>query len=156
MPPHLLLQLLPQILIHHRLLRRAVIQLRFFQLWIHVVMPFFRYSESVTTSTSQDSLMRRRPSMAAVSSMRLLVVCGAKPEHFPLVLVVAQDRSPAARTGIAAAGAVGDHFDLLHDGERSLRAPAWKNSSTRSRICCGSCAVIDVGAQLRAPCARHA
>src|ERR1700736_3497295 len=56
-----------------------VSQFRFFQAWIHSVMPFFTYSESVITSTSHGSLMARSPSMAAVSSIRLLVVWGAQP-----------------------------------------------------------------------------
>ena len=43
----------------------AVIQPFRFQPWIHVVMPFFRYSESVTTSTSQSSFSARSPSIAA-------------------------------------------------------------------------------------------
>src|ERR1017187_10992190 len=43
--------------------------------WIHVVMPFLTYSESVTTSTSHCSRSDFSPSIAAVSSMRLLVVC---------------------------------------------------------------------------------
>src|SRR5450432_2777290 len=58
----------------------AVFQPLRFQPWIQVVMPFFRYSESVTTSTLQCSLRERRPSIAAVSSMRLLVVCGTDPD----------------------------------------------------------------------------
>src|ERR1039458_10059647 len=42
-------------------------------------MPFLTYSESVTTSTAQASVSARKPSMAARSSMRLLVVCGSDP-----------------------------------------------------------------------------
>ena len=51
-----------------------VTQFFFFQPWIHWVIPFFKYSESVTISTSHGSLSARSPSMAAVSSMRLFVV----------------------------------------------------------------------------------
>src|SRR5208283_633971 len=44
-------------------------------------MPFFTYSESVTTSTSHGSMSARKPSMAARSSIRLLVVCGSDPDN---------------------------------------------------------------------------
>src|SRR5580700_3253083 len=45
-----------------------VIQLFRFQFATHALMPFFRYSESVTTSTSQGSFSARKPSIAAVNS----------------------------------------------------------------------------------------
>ena len=47
----------------------------------HFVMPFLTYSESVTTSTSQTSFRNLRPSIAAVNSIRLLVVCGTAPDN---------------------------------------------------------------------------
>src|SRR5437867_11260359 len=46
---------------------------------IHSVMPRFKYCESVTTFTFERSLRQDKPSMAAVSSMRLFVVCEATP-----------------------------------------------------------------------------
>src|SRR5579883_1338399 len=53
----------------------AVIQPRLRQFWIHFVIPFFRYSESVISSTSHGRRSFRSASIAAVSSIRLLVVC---------------------------------------------------------------------------------
>ncbi len=56
-----------------------VIQPLRFQFFTQDVIPFFRYSESVTTSTSQVSLSVSSPRTAAVSSIRLFVVCGSLP-----------------------------------------------------------------------------
>src|SRR5438874_6262687 len=42
-------------------------------------MPLLRYCESVLRVTSHGSLRARRPSIAALSSMRLLVVLGSLP-----------------------------------------------------------------------------
>ena len=109
----LLVEFLPEVLVHHRLLGGghppfalpAVNPL---------VMPFFTYSESVTTSTSQSSRSALSPSMAARNSMRLLVVCGSRAPHLLLVLVVAQNGGPAAGAGVAQAGAIGDELDFFH------------------------------------------
>ena len=48
--------------------------------------------------------------------MRLLVVCGLAAFQLLLVLAEAQDRAPAARAGIARAGAIGvdDDVRLAH------------------------------------------
>jgi hypothetical protein len=51
-----------------------------FQPAIHFVMPFFKYSESVTSFTSQRCFKASSPLMAAVISMRLLVVCASPPD----------------------------------------------------------------------------
>ena len=50
--------------------------------------------------------------IAAISSMRLLVVCGLAALQLLLVLAEGQDRAPAAGAGIARAGAVGIDDDM--------------------------------------------
>src|SRR5690606_20920123 len=55
-------------------------QLRFFHWGSHSVMPFLTYSESVCRTTWQGVLRDSRARMAAVSSMRLLVVFLSPPE----------------------------------------------------------------------------
>ena len=57
----------------------AVFQPRFFQFCIHSVMPCMTYFESVCSSTWLDRLSALSASIAAVSSMRLLVVSGSPP-----------------------------------------------------------------------------
>ena len=52
----------------------AVFQPRFFQLWIHWVIPWRTYWLSVLSTTSQCSFNASRATIAAISSMRLLVV----------------------------------------------------------------------------------
>src|SRR4029079_7692008 len=46
---------------------------------IHLVTPFITYVESTCRTTSHGLVSARRPSMTAVSSMRLLVVRGSPP-----------------------------------------------------------------------------
>ena len=60
----------------------------------------------------------RRPSIAAVNSMRLLVVCGAPPCSSTRRAAARRhdDRGPAAGAGVAAAGAVGPHQRLRGPG----------------------------------------
>ena len=58
----------------------AVFQPRFFQPWIHLVIESSISFESVTMQTRLLGGSERRPSSAAVYSMRLLVVCGSPPD----------------------------------------------------------------------------
>src|SRR5262249_6591316 len=60
-------------------LRSAVLQPLRFQFLIQVVIPLRRYSLSVCTSTVQGRLSDSSAMIAAVSSMRLLVVFGSPP-----------------------------------------------------------------------------
>src|SRR6185436_6189661 len=55
----------------------AVRHPRRFQPWIHFVIESSRSRESVTTQTRLPAGRERRPSSAAVYSMRLFVVCGS-------------------------------------------------------------------------------
>ena len=57
----------------------AVFQPRAFQLSIHSVMPCITYFESVCSRTAREPLSALSASMAAISSMRLLVVSGSPP-----------------------------------------------------------------------------
>src|SRR5437016_11133103 len=52
----------------------AIVHPRFFQLWIHSVMPVRTYSLSVNSSTSLAPFNALSASITAVSSIRLLVV----------------------------------------------------------------------------------
>jgi hypothetical protein len=51
-----------------------------FQPASQLVMPLWTYCESVNRSTLQGCLRALRPSIAAIISMRLLVVCASPPE----------------------------------------------------------------------------
>ena len=102
-----------------------------FQFAIHFVIPFFTYCESVTISTSQGSRRSVSPFTAAVSSMRLLVVCRSDAAHFLRLVAVPQNARPASGSGIADAGSVCDQLDFLQAGTASS---SWlKNASTQSR-----------------------
>ena len=57
----------------------AVFQPRAFQAWIQVLMPLRRYWLSVKMLTAQGCFNDDRASIAAVSSMRLLVVRRSPP-----------------------------------------------------------------------------
>jgi hypothetical protein len=67
------IQALPEIDIFTGFLS-AVFQPRFFQLWIHWVIPWRTYWLSVLSTTSQCSFSASRATIAAIISMRLLVV----------------------------------------------------------------------------------
>ena len=58
----------------------AVFQPRRFQPWIHFVIESSISRESVTMQTRLRCGSARRPSSAAVYSIRLLVVCGSPPD----------------------------------------------------------------------------
>ena len=58
----------------------AVFQPLRFQPWIHLVIESSISCESVTMQARLPAGSERRPSSAAVYSMRLLVVCGSPPE----------------------------------------------------------------------------
>src|SRR3954469_5905321 len=58
----------------------AVFQPFFFQPWIHFVIESSSSVESVTMQTVAPAASERRPSSAAVYSMRLLVVCVSPPD----------------------------------------------------------------------------
>ena len=59
--------------------RSAVFQPRRFQPWIHSAMPFWTYWLSVCSSTLQGLVSISSAWIAAISSMRLLVVCASPP-----------------------------------------------------------------------------
>ena len=95
----------------------AVFQPLRFQPWIHFVIESSISRESVTTQARLPAGSERRPSSAAVYSIRLLVVCGAPPESSTGSSPRGDDdRRPAAGAGVAAAGAVGPHEDLALAG----------------------------------------
>ena len=79
-------------------------------------MPLRTYWLSVWSSTRQGFFSASSAGIAAISSMRLLVVAASPPLKFLLVLAVDQDRAPAAGPGIPGAGAVGvdDHGGVGH------------------------------------------
>ena len=83
----------------------------FFQPNIQPVTPCRRYCESVCRSTSQARFNASSAEIAAVSSMRLLVVSGSPPQSSFSRVAEAQDRAPAAGARIAGAGAVGPDLD---------------------------------------------
>ncbi len=58
----------------------AVFQPRFFQFGNHSVMPRITYSESVIRRIGQERLSAASAWIAAISSMRLLVVSGSPPQ----------------------------------------------------------------------------
>ena len=105
------IQPLPQIDILDRLLS-AVFQPRFFQLWIQLVMPWRTYWLSVLSVTAQGTVSASSATIAAIISMRLLVV-RRKPslKVFPSAYSVISHRNPGA--GIAKAGAIGENFYLF-------------------------------------------
>ena len=73
----------------------AVFQPFFFQPWTHLVMESSSSVESVTMQTVEPGASERRPSSAAVYSMRLLVVCPSPPDS-------STGSAPSAPTTIAA------------------------------------------------------
>src|SRR3954452_25484268 len=80
----------------------AVFQPLRFQPWIHLVIESSIRRESGTMQASAPSGSERRPSSAAVYSMRLLVVCGAPPESSigsasPSTTIAAQPPGPGLR-----------------------------------------------------------
>ena len=58
----------------------AVLQPLRFQPWIHSLMPFLTYSESVCRSTREGLFSASSAEIAAISSMRLLVVAASPPQ----------------------------------------------------------------------------
>ena len=91
------IQPLPQIDILDRLLS-AVFQPRFFQLWIQLVMPWRTYWLSVLSVTAQGTVSASSATIAAIISMRLLVV-RRKPslKVFPSAYSVISHRNPRGR-----------------------------------------------------------
>ena len=82
-----------------------------FHLGRNSVIPRLTYSESVSTVTWQARFSARSPSIAATSSMRLLVVSGA----FPAARApyrAAQNARPTSGSGVAEARTIGDNFDF--------------------------------------------
>ena len=93
----------------------AVRQPLAFQPWIHSLMPFLTYSESVCRSTCEGCFRASSASMAAVQLHA--VVGGGSLAALDLLAMRAgdQDRAPAARPRVTGAGAVGvdDHGGLV-------------------------------------------
>ena len=88
--------------------------------------------------------------MAAMSSMRLLVVAASAPRDLLALVAGDQQRRPAAGARIAAAGAVGEnlhfgHVDFTHFevGSAAPTRTRWR-SAARGRIS------VSVGTRLRA------
>ena len=71
-------------------------------------------------STVQGRFSASSAEIAAINSMRLLVVCGLAALQFLFVVAEGQDRAPAARPRIAGAGAVGVDGDALHRSRQSM------------------------------------
>ena len=96
----------------------AVFQPRRFQPAIHFVIESSIRRESVTMQARLPAGSARRPSIAAVNSMRLFVVSGGAAVQLDRRLSVRRhdDRGPAAGAGVAAAGAVGPHQRLPGTG----------------------------------------
>ena len=96
----------------------AVFQPLRFQPGSQIVIELSISCESVTTTTFEPSGSERRPSSAAVSSIRLLVVCALAAGELDRVAAVGRDddRRPAAGAGVAAAGAVGPDQRLAGRG----------------------------------------
>ena len=93
-------------------------------------MPSWTYLLSVCSSTVRRLLQRlqrgdrRHQFHAVVGGVRLAAL------EFLLVLAVSQDRAPAARTGIARAGAVGVDDDVRPFGH-ALVPSSWDDSRER-------------------------
>ena len=104
---------LPQIDVLHRLLVGGAPAVASSSCGSSSMMPSRRYWLSVCRSTVHGRLSASSAEIAAINSMRLLVVCGLAALQFLLVVAERQDRAPAARPGIARAGAVGVDGDAL-------------------------------------------
>ena len=80
----------------------------------------------------------RGPLIAAISSMRLLVVSGFAAGKLALLVAHAQQHAPAARARVAAAGAVGEHLDFRQLGQATssrgslkiMRSGVWSACSS--------------------------
>ena len=76
------------------------------------MMPLRRYWLSVWTSTRHGRLSASNAAIAAINSMRLLVVYGLAALELLLVVAEGEDGATAAGTGIAGAGAIGMDDDV--------------------------------------------
>ena len=76
--------------------------------------PSARTASRCAAPPAQGALSASSAMIAAISSMRLLVVSDSPPASSRSRRAVAQQRGPAARTGIAEAGAIGVDFNGFH------------------------------------------
>jgi hypothetical protein len=136
---YFLVEIFPEILVHHGFFA-AVIQPFFFQPWIQVVIPFFRYSESVTTSTSQFSLSARKSFdrgaqfHTVVGGVRLAI------PRSPSYAGCSGESRPIRRTRIAMARAVGDSWIFFNRSTHQRRLGRLEKLVHQVENCRTSCA----------------
>ena len=86
-------------------------------------MPLRRYWLSVCRSTRHGRLSASSAEIAAISSMRLLVVFGLAAFQLLFAIAESQDRAPAAGPWIAGTGAVGVHDHMTAFGIHGALTP---------------------------------
>src|SRR5262249_2568158 len=135
---HLLVELLPQVLIHDRLLRRR--QPPFLLPPVDPLRDAVLHVLGIGDDLHRAALLKRAQPFdrraqfhAVVGRVRL-----AAPQLL-LLIAVAQDRRPTARSGISGARAVRDQLYSFHCAS-TASAWRWKNASTWSRTPPASCA----------------